>query len=270
MKILILSNKDIASNFALNLLLPKLKGEHQLHLWLSAKVGNNTNLPAPLSQLKFFEQNLLNQVLNPLLNSSKAAKFKGFEGFENYLHSPIIEENSINSSESIARIQRLCPDLIVSIRYGGILKEQCIKIPKQGVINLHSGILPKYRGVMATFWAMLNGDTTIGTTLHTINDGTIDTGEIIKISTRAVEKEESYLMNTLELYRQGTLDILDAILSYSRNEKILTTPQPTSDSYFTFPTVSDLVRFEKRGMKLIDEQAYIDFLCENYLTDKRA
>ncbi|MFQ3288830.1 MAG: methionyl-tRNA formyltransferase, partial [Alteromonadaceae bacterium] len=55
MKILILCNKDIASNFALNLLIPKLKDDHQLHLWLSAKVGESHHKPQQLRQLKFFE-----------------------------------------------------------------------------------------------------------------------------------------------------------------------------------------------------------------------
>jgi methionyl-tRNA formyltransferase len=265
MKILILCNKDIASNFALNLLIPKLKDDHQLHLWLSAKVGESHHKPQQLRQLKFFEQDLLNQLLSPLLINSQPPKFKRFEGFEPYLFSRIREENTINSSESTERLQRLAPDLIISIRYGCILKDKCIKIPKHGVINLHSGILPKYRGVMATFWAMQNGDETIGTTLHKINDGTIDTGEIIKISTLVIQRDKSYLQHTLELYRQGTKDIIDATLRFSRNEKIVTYPQPKSDSYFTFPKLDDLVKFEKKGLKLIDEQAYIDFICQHYL-----
>ncbi len=268
MKILILANKDIASNFALNLLMPKLTSDHQLHLWLSAKVGKNTNQPEQLSRLKFFEQDLLNQLLSRLFISSKTTTFTGFAGFNAYLGSEMREENKINSSESIEQIQQMSPDLIISIRYGGILKEQCIKIPKHGVINLHSGILPKYRGVMASFWAMLNGDETIGTTLHTIDDGNIDTGEIIKISTIAVQNEKSYLLHTLELYRQGILDIINTTKSYSRNEKVLTYPQAKSQSYFTFPKEEDLVRFEQKGLKLINEQEYIDFLCEYYLPDQ--
>jgi len=267
MKILILSNKDIASNFALNLLIPKLKDEHQLHLWLSAKVGKSTNQPEQLLRLKFFEQDLLNKLLSRSFNNNQTNKFTGFEGFEFHLDSEIKDENTINSSESIDRIQRLAPDLIISIRYGCILKDKCIEIPKHGVINLHSGILPKYRGVMATFWAMLKGDTTIGTTLHKINDGTIDTGEIIKISTMAVQSEKSYLQHTLELYHQGTLDIIDATMTYSRNEKIITIPQAKSDSYFTFPKEDDFVRFEQKGFKLITEQEYMDFLCQYYLTE---
>jgi methionyl-tRNA formyltransferase len=120
---------------------------------------------------------------------------------------------------------------------------------------------------MATFWAMLNGDATIGTTLHKINDGTIDTGQIIKISTQAIQSDKSYLQQTLELYHQGTLDIIDATMIYSRNEKIVTYQQGKSDTYFTFPKVDDLVRFEQKGLKLINEQEYMHFLCQNYLTD---
>lgn len=265
MKILILSNKDLASNFALNLLIPKLKNDHQLHLWLSAKVGKNTKQPEQLSRLKFFEQDLLNKFLSSLLLSNKATDFTSFKGFNSQLDSEVREENTINSPESIDRIQKLSPDLIISIRYGCILKDECIRMPKHGVINLHSGILPKYRGVMATFWAMLNNEKTIGTTLHTIDDATIDTGEIIKISTIPIQNEKSYLQHTLELYRQGVLDIIKTTLSYSRNEKILTYPQPKSDSYFTFPKAEDLARFEKKGLKLVTEQEYIDFLCKNYL-----
>ncbi len=269
MNILILANKDIASNYALNLLIPRLKDQHQLHLWLSAKVGNNTNQPEQLSRLKFFEQDSFNKVSSRPLNNStsnKCIKFDGFEGLNNHLNSAIKEENNINSPESIARIKKLCPDLIISIRYGGILKSECIKIPHHGVINLHSGILPKYRGVMATFWAMLNDDAMIGTTLHTIGDGTIDTGEIIKISRMSVNNEKSYLQQTLALYRQGTLDIIEATLGYARNEKIVTYPQPKSDSYFTFPMKEDFVRFEQKGLILIDEQAHHCFLRDYYQT----
>ena len=269
MNILILANKDIASNYALNLLIPTLKEQHQVHLWLSAKVGNTNNQAEQLSQLKFFEQDSFNKISSRPLKtatSNKFIRFEGFEGLNHHLNSKIREENNINSAESITRIKKLCPDLIISIRYGGILKSDCIKIPHQGVINLHSGILPKYRGVMATFWAMLNDDAMIGTTLHTIKDGTIDSGDIIKVSRTGVNNKHSYLQQTLALYRQGTADIIEATLSYARNEKIVTYPQPNSDSYFTFPMKEDFVRFEQKGLILIDEQAHRCFLRDYYQT----
>ncbi len=265
MNILILSNRDLASNFALNLLMPKLIGKHKIHLWLSAKVGGNIELPDQLSRLKFFEQDLFNQLLSPLFSGKNTDKLRGFESFQSYLASELIEENNINAPKTIARIKNLAPDLIVSIRYGGILKEDCINIPTKGVLNLHSGILPCYRGVMATFWAMLNGDEKIGTTLHTIDDASIDTGKIIKISTLEVQSNKSYLWHVLELYKQGALDVFNAISTFAQNEQVITSAQPEGNSYFTFPTNEELVSFEQQGFRLNDEQELIDFIRKNYL-----
>jgi methionyl-tRNA formyltransferase len=70
----------------------------------------------------------------------------------------IRDVQQINSPEVINGLKELAPALIVSIRFGGILKEKVINIPTKGIINLHSGILPRYKGVMATFWAMKNND----------------------------------------------------------------------------------------------------------------
>ena len=49
--------------------------------------------------------------------------------------------------------------------YRRILKAAAIQIPRHGVLNLHSGLLPAYKGLMATFWATLNGEEEIGCTL---------------------------------------------------------------------------------------------------------
>lgn len=270
MKILFLTNRDLASNYALNLLLPRLVEGHDLHLWLSAKVGNKSSMPKALQQLKFFEQDLFNQLLSPLLpkratDSKPEGKYKGFEGLQSWLNNEIREENQINSQDSLQRLRSLSPDLIVSIRYGGILKETCIGIPSKGVINLHSGILPKYRGVMATFWAMLNGEQEIGTTLHTISDGTIDTGEIIKVSKTPVQPQQSYLSQVLALYKQGAEDISQAILKLNANQDLGAEKQSQSDAYYSFPKLDDLKDFVNKGMKLVDEQAYLSFIKQHYL-----
>lgn len=193
MKILFLSNKDLASNFALNALLPQVSKNNETHLWLSAKVGKNE----PLKLLKFFEQDLFNNVLSPLISNSKTRNtYKIFNDLSCFLSSELREINRINSPEIIEDLKALSPDLIVSIRYGGILKETVINIPTKGVINLHSGILPKYKGVMATFWAMKNNDPEVGTTLHSIEDGSIATGKIIKVSKIKSQSTKSYLWHT--------------------------------------------------------------------------
>jgi len=266
MKILFLSNKDLASNFALNMLLPKVSESHEVHLWLSAKVGKSSVIPTQLKTLKFFEQDFFNQLLSPLLPASKNSRaYKSFDEFHPFLHSEIREVNRINSPEEIEALRALLPDLIVSIRYGGILKETVIHIPKKGVINLHSGILPKYKGVMATFWAMKNNDPEIGTTLHTIDDNSIDTGQVVKISKMKVETIKSYLWHVLELYKQGALDIVEAIETLENDGVLKAKPQNETNTYFTFPTENECDDFEKSGLSIVDEQDYVEFIKLNYM-----
>ena len=266
MRILFLSNKDLASNFALNMLLPEISRNHEVHLWLSAKVGKNSALPKQLQTLKFFEQDLFNKLLSPLLpNSENRSTYKSFDGFSPFLHSEIREVNQINSPEIIGDLTKLSPDLIVSIRYGGILKETVINIPTKGVINLHSGVLPKYKGVMATFWAMKNNDSQVGTTLHTIDDGSIDTGQVFKISKMKVERTKSYLWHVLELYKQGSLDILEAIETLGNDGVLDSTEQNETNTYFTFPTENECDDFENSGLSIVDEQDYLEFILLNYM-----
>ena len=265
MRILFLSNKDLASNYALNLLLPKVSKNNETHLWLSAKVGKNTVLPRQLKTLKFFEQDLFNTLLAPLISASKNPNsFKTFDDFSGFLDSELREVNHINSPEIIEDLSALSPDLIVSIRYGGILKDRVISIPPKGVINLHSGILPKYKGVMATFWALKNNESEVGTTLHSIDDGSIDTGNVIKISKMNITATKSYLWHVLALYKQGCLDILDAIETLNKGELLRSFPQGKSHSYFTFPNEKECIEFEDKGFEIVNEQEYLAFIQDNY------
>ena len=170
-KICLLVNQDLASNLALNQLLPRLARQHQLRVYLSSKVGAQRELPPELSMLAFLEQGLFRDLLFPALDKGDSAGgLLSFEQLSRYTDQSIRTLNQINSEDSLAELSGFSADLILSIRYGGILREQAIALPNMGVINLHSGLLPDYRGVMATFRAMLHGEREIGTTLHYISD----------------------------------------------------------------------------------------------------
>jgi hypothetical protein len=84
----------------------------------------------------------------------------------------------INHPEVLRLAQKLQPDLIcvfgTSLIRGGLLQEG-----RLGMVNLHGGLSPDYRGADCTFWALYNGEPeNVGCTLHFINSG-IDTGELI-------------------------------------------------------------------------------------------
>ena len=84
--------------------------------------------------------------------------------------------HDVNGNRALSFLQEHRPALIVYTG-GGILRRRLIELPTLGVINAHSGLLPQYRGMNVTEWALLNGDRT-GITVHFIDPG-IDTGGIL-------------------------------------------------------------------------------------------
>lgn len=257
MQLVVLCNRDLASCLALNLLLPELQPEHELQIVLSARVGSNPQQPAALQALKFAEQSLFNDVIFPLAETSRsaaAAELKTFTELAAQTGQPLLEFNNINSAPELEQFQTMAPDLAISIRYGVILKSETLAVPRLGFINLHSGQLPAYRGVMASFWAMLDGQQSLGTTLHTIDDASIDTGRIIATTQLATDPSRSYLWHVLALYEDGCREIVRAIASLAQGQSLKTRPQSGEGGYFSFPGNADLDRFQKQGLQLLDAQ----------------
>lgn len=252
MRITILANEDLASIVAINLLLQQ-QPTHQYRVFLSAKVGGDSARPLPLQYLSFIEQSLFSQILFPALESRIGPPKNKLNTFFDLARRKITvaKMEDINSETGQQVIAAGKPNLIISIRFGQILSKPVIEIPEYGVINLHSGVLPAYRGVMATFWAMYNSEQQIGTTLHYISDKTIDTGDIIATSTQSLNLDKSYLSNVLSLYPAGTELISDAINSITKNQPIATKHQASgTGQYYSFPTEQDLKTFSERGHQL--------------------
>lgn len=253
MKICLLVNQDLASNFALNQLLPQLARRHRLRVYLSSKVGAQRELPTELAVLAFLEQGLFRDLLFPALEKSDSpGGLLSFGQLSRYTEQPIRTLNRINNEEGLAELDSFGADLVLSIRYGGILREQAIAAPKLGVINLHSGLLPDYRGVMATFRAMLHGEREIGTTVHYISDPGIDTGDIIGTTRLPVQAEHSYLWHVLNLYPPACDLLLSFVEQLSTGKSLDRQAQPAGGNYFSFPSETELQAFLGKGLKLYD------------------
>ena len=64
------------------------------------------------------------------------------------------------------RIRELAPDVLFSFFYRKLVSKDLLAIPPKGCFNLHGSMLPKYRGCAPANWAILNGETETGVTLH--------------------------------------------------------------------------------------------------------
>jgi methionyl-tRNA formyltransferase len=162
---------------------------------------------------------------------------------------PVIQlEKRINNPESLAIIRSYKPDLLVSIAANQIFKTELINLAPQGCLNLHTALLPKYRGVMPSFWVLKNNETKTGVSVFYVDEG-IDSGPIL------VQKEIEIgpSMTQAELIRVskkiGMDAIIEAIDKIHRGET-QTMPNPESEkTYFSFPQREDVIAFRKAGRK---------------------
>lgn len=259
-RVTLLANRDLASNFALNLLLPELSQRHELQVLCSDQVGSRPTA-AGLDTVKFFEQTLPNELLFPLIDAQKIeGELLTFRGLSRYLDKPIASLNHPNTKEGLSRLAATRPDIVMCIRYGCILDMDALSIPRLGVLNLHSGKLPEYRGVMATFWAMLAGDDELCTTLHWIHDATIDTGPIISIQSTVREQSACYLSNTLRLYPTGCEAAISAINAVAAGDTLSLLERPASARYFSFPDETALAEGQSAGLQWVNPDFVARFL----------
>lgn len=257
MKIVILTNHDLASLYALNLLLPELS-DHQLLLGISDKVGGNESRSELLQNLAHYEQSQMNGIVLPE-SLTCGGKILYLDNFNKLCKQHTIDleaMNHINQANGMSIIKRFAPSLILSIRFGKILQQEVINIPTYGVLNLHSGILPNYQGVMASFWAMLRGESHLGTCLHFITDNKIDSGEIIQQSKMPIITDRSYLFNVLSLYAEGCDLMIQAVGKLQQGLRLKAKPQQGEASYFGFPVEKDLQQFAELGFKLYDNNEF--------------
>ena len=162
---------------------------------------------------------------------------------------PIYSTKNVNSPEYIEIIRKLQPDIIIS-SCGQIFKEELLNMPKLGCINRHTGLLPKYRGLLPVYWALANGEKKIGVTIHFMKKK-IDAGDIIAQEKIKIESNDTLY----SLYRKGyDLSVDLTIEALNKIEGIEVGPiknQGVKTSYFSFPDAKAIKNFRKAGYKII-------------------
>lgn len=90
----------------------------------------------------------------------------------------VLDAANVNDPEVVARVAGMSVDFLLSFQAAPILRAPLIATPRVAALNLHYGPLPRYRGVSPIAWAIMNGETTHGVTLHHIDPG-VDSGAIV-------------------------------------------------------------------------------------------
>lgn len=94
---------------------------------------------------------------------------------------PLLIQPKVDSADYASfrgAVTQLAPDLIWVNSYSMILRQDILRVARLGGINIHGALLPQYRGCNPTQWAILNGETATGVTVHEMSSG-LDEGAII-------------------------------------------------------------------------------------------
>ena len=136
---------------------------------------------------------------------------------------PLLQPATVNTKEFIASILENRPDYIIVVAFGQILSETLLKVPKQFCINLHSSLLPKYRGAAPINRAILNGETHSGVTTMIMDKG-MDTGDILLVDETPIEQNDDAQSLHDKLSEQGGKLVLETLSRLQKND-LLPTPQ---------------------------------------------
>lgn len=103
---------------------------------------------------------------------------------------PVLQPPRLRAPEAQAALRALAPELQVVVAYGQILPRAVIGIAPAGTINVHSSLLPRYRGAAPIHWAIVNGEAETGVTTMMIDEG-LDTGPLLLSRATPIGPEET-------------------------------------------------------------------------------
>jgi methionyl-tRNA formyltransferase len=143
---------------------------------------------------------------------------------------PVIQPTTLKDEAVFAELNAFAPELIVVAAYGKLLPNSILELPKYGCINVHSSLLPKYRGAAPINWAMVNGEKETGVTIMYMAQA-LDAGDIISQRVTPIEPEE----NAEELYTRlaelGAELLSETVVSIANGTATRT---PQDDSQHTY------------------------------------
>jgi methionyl-tRNA formyltransferase len=103
---------------------------------------------------------------------------------------PVMQPAKVSEPDAAEALRALEPDVIVVAAFGQILRKAVLEIPKRGSLNVHSSLLPRYRGASPVVAAILNGDEVTGVTIMEVVRA-LDAGPIVAMQEEPISPHDT-------------------------------------------------------------------------------
>ncbi len=136
----------------------------------------------------------------------------------------------MRDGEALGIVNELQPELIVVAAYGRILPEEILNAPRYGSINVHSSLLPKYRGAAPINWSILDGLDETGVTIMYMAKE-LDAGDIIHTAKTAIGIDETAQELTMRLAELGAQALAETVEMLENGTAVRTVQDHSAHTY---------------------------------------
>ena len=183
---------------------------------------------------------------------------------------PVYQPLKMRDGAALGIVRELAPELIVVAAYGKLLPEDILNTPPYGSINVHSSLLPKYRGAAPINWAILNGERVTGVSIMYMAKE-LDAGDVILCRETPIDPDEDAQALTARLALLGA-DALAEAVEQLKNGTAQRTVQ--DHSAFTYAPMLDRslspMDFTRSTQQLHDQvRGLIPWPCASMTLDGR-
>lgn len=193
-----------------------------------------------------------NSLLNfiDLLFSFKLGYLKSLKSVSVVCNSEYKVMRDPNDASNIDWLSALNVDLIVSFSAPCVFRGRLLRLPKIGCINLHCSLLPRYAGLLPSFWALYDASSEFGATVHEMDDK-IDNGSILgQVKVRKPLKPSMF--NVIKDTKRAGGELMVTVVQKILDGSVEARPNNiTAHDYFSWPTVEQMKSFRKSGGRLI-------------------
>lgn len=162
---------------------------------------------------------------------------------------PVYRPKNVNAPAFLGVLsQDIRPDVIVSVAASQVFKKDILSLPQYGCINVHTAPLPRYRGMLPTFWVLLNGEKETAVTVHYMTEK-LDDGDIIRQESVPISPDDTLDSLIRKTKRVGAEVLLQALDDIERGTVTRRPNDASQATYFSFPTREDAQRFRAQGRR---------------------
>lgn len=136
------------------------------------------------------------------------------------VHTP----RTLRSSEEVAKLSEINPDVVVVVAYGLILPKEILSIPRFGCLNIHPSLLPRWRGASPVQSAIMAGDTETGVAIMLMDEG-LDTGDVVVQEVVAIDVNDNLVSLHDKLAKCGARLMINVLSTLRIGQSLSVSPQ---------------------------------------------